>query len=451
MRRVFLIAILLLPAPAAADAVSVYGLGSRAMGMAGAFSALADDYSAVWYNPAGLAQIDTLDMGLGMTFLSGSFSGLGDVVIGESDEIAGEPSYGSLRPGISDDGGLQGGLAVGLAERVALGIAFHLPSTRFLAKLRSRPQSEPRYLMYDYRPERFSLLMGVGVRVYAGLHLGVGANVMFGPRGIVQMSPMDPNGGHAEIDLTFRPRVAAQAGLLWQITDSVHLALVFRDEMPHGELDLDMSARLPFAAIAARMHSVIFFGPRQFTMGWAWRPHPEVALDLDLTWLQWSRFRDASLSVDAEIEGGNPLPFVPVEDPGFHDSLRLGIGGEWTALRWSRPSWIESLLVVVRAGYSYANSPAPTQTGAMNLLDSDVHLAAVGLGIEFVDLLGFGRSYSLDAHLQVHALPSRRHDKSAEFLDLDGDGSAESRVIGYPGFTAGGVITHGGFTLGMRF
>ena len=35
-----------------------YGVGARAMGMGEAFSAIADDASAVYYNPAGLAQMD---------------------------------------------------------------------------------------------------------------------------------------------------------------------------------------------------------------------------------------------------------------------------------------------------------------------------------------------------------------------------------------------------------
>ena len=44
-----------------------FGVGARAMGMGGAFVAVADDYSALFWNPAGLAQIHRLE-------LSGSLS-----------------------------------------------------------------------------------------------------------------------------------------------------------------------------------------------------------------------------------------------------------------------------------------------------------------------------------------------------------------------------------------
>ena len=39
-----------------------FGLGARAMGMGGAFLAVADDYSALYWNPAGLAQIHRIEI-----------------------------------------------------------------------------------------------------------------------------------------------------------------------------------------------------------------------------------------------------------------------------------------------------------------------------------------------------------------------------------------------------
>lgn len=45
------------------------GLGARAMGMAGAYTALAADETAVWWNPAGLGEIDTLRFGTSLESL----------------------------------------------------------------------------------------------------------------------------------------------------------------------------------------------------------------------------------------------------------------------------------------------------------------------------------------------------------------------------------------------
>ena len=40
------------------------GLGARAVGLGGAFSALADDVTAIYWNPAGLAQIENREVSL---------------------------------------------------------------------------------------------------------------------------------------------------------------------------------------------------------------------------------------------------------------------------------------------------------------------------------------------------------------------------------------------------
>lgn len=67
-RRRFLAGLALLficadPSPAGAQVVEA--VGGRALGMAGAFVALADDSTATWWNPAGLTAGPILDLGLG--------------------------------------------------------------------------------------------------------------------------------------------------------------------------------------------------------------------------------------------------------------------------------------------------------------------------------------------------------------------------------------------------
>lgn len=41
-----------------AGGLSTSGQGSRAIGMGGAFTGVADDGSSIYYNPAGISQID---------------------------------------------------------------------------------------------------------------------------------------------------------------------------------------------------------------------------------------------------------------------------------------------------------------------------------------------------------------------------------------------------------
>src|SRR5271163_2692007 len=41
---------------------NTYGIGPRAIGMGGAFTAIADDASAAYWNPAGLSQINSYEI-----------------------------------------------------------------------------------------------------------------------------------------------------------------------------------------------------------------------------------------------------------------------------------------------------------------------------------------------------------------------------------------------------
>src|SRR5512143_3591146 len=52
-----------------ANGLNLNGFGARAAAMGGAFVGLADDYTAVFWNPAGLAQLKKPTFGLTGTFL----------------------------------------------------------------------------------------------------------------------------------------------------------------------------------------------------------------------------------------------------------------------------------------------------------------------------------------------------------------------------------------------
>jgi long-subunit fatty acid transport protein len=47
-----------------------WGVGSRAMAMGGAYTAVADDYAALYYNPAGLGQVRKMNLSGSLSFLS---------------------------------------------------------------------------------------------------------------------------------------------------------------------------------------------------------------------------------------------------------------------------------------------------------------------------------------------------------------------------------------------
>lgn len=94
-----LLAVLLCPAEASAQRSNYESVlfGERASGMAGATMALADEPSAVFYNPAGLAQLDYDILGLSVQALGGVASaGEGLVRIGDTTASTSSSTFGAL-------------------------------------------------------------------------------------------------------------------------------------------------------------------------------------------------------------------------------------------------------------------------------------------------------------------------------------------------------------------
>jgi hypothetical protein len=87
MMRPYLFACALLTATSAWCVRAPQYLSGRALGMGDAFVALSDDYSGIYYNPAGLARLNTpLDAGMSLKFDVGDLFG----VAGDALNVAGE-------------------------------------------------------------------------------------------------------------------------------------------------------------------------------------------------------------------------------------------------------------------------------------------------------------------------------------------------------------------------
>ena len=81
--------LLLLPSLALANGFAINEMGTKAVGMGGAFAAQADDPSAVYYNPAGIVQLEGTQVSGGMGFIlpRASFRSNGTSAFGSAGEV----------------------------------------------------------------------------------------------------------------------------------------------------------------------------------------------------------------------------------------------------------------------------------------------------------------------------------------------------------------------------
>jgi long-chain fatty acid transport protein len=131
--------------------------------------------------------------------------------------------------------------------------------------------------------------------------------------------------------------------------------------------------------------------------------------------------------VPSDIMGSVPVP------ANFQDRFVPRLGAEGVALR--EPG----VEIRVRGGAFYENSPAPSQTGYTNLIDTDRWAFSAGAGLLLNQLRPFLPGFlNFDLHFQYAYFPERTMTKTS-LVDPVGD----YRAAGH-GF-AGGLTMEVGF------
>jgi long-chain fatty acid transport protein len=433
------LALAILASPARANPIDAFGYGSRATSMGGAATAASEDSSANYYNPAGLVKGRDLRIDLGYRYAQPILRLNGRDV------------------GVDASRGLFVGLVVPSAIgpfRFAFGASLWLPDQR-LTRARSLPFGQPRFVLFDNRPQRLFLAANLAIQIVPGLYVGGGLTFMSRTlgqlflKGDVAVSDADSSTLVTNINVDLVAVRYPQAGILWEVTRYLTLGLSYRHSFV---LKLDQQFRIdgnvgnpgltPIVEngyFSARSVSMDLFQPWQLTVGGALRLLRRWLVTVDVTYARWSEFpapaANLTLGLDIGIYNNRVMLPAPRAYPpsGFHDLVIPRVGVEWRA--WQRPK----LALDLRGGYSYEPTPVPEQSGESNFADSDKHTFSVGAGLELTRLTAIlPRPLAIDAHVALTVLPPRANRK-IDALDPVGD------------FVADGVIVNMGLMLRSRF
>ncbi|MBK9034667.1 MAG: outer membrane protein transport protein [Myxococcales bacterium] len=399
---------LLVAAPAArANPADAYGFGARAQAMAGAQVAGADDTSAAYYNPALLAASSAIRIDVGYQLA------VPRLTIDGHD--TGVDASRGLAIGLAVPGQLLGG-------RLAVGAGLFLPD-QHITRTRTLASAQPRFALYDNRPQRLFLAANMAVALPRGVYLGAGIAYMSSTQGTVALDGVVgfPDPGVSQLDLAIDVDLKTirypQAGVAWEALPWLTLGASYRGGF---RLEIDQTFDItgdvgtpgvdPVVAdgsLHLRSRAQDLFQPAQVTVGAAARMTPRWTVDFDLAWHRWSAFENPAAQIEIGLDLGQFQDLVdippqePLPLPHYHDIAvpRLGVEHTRGATRW-------------RAGYAYEPSPAPAQQGATNFIDNDKHTLALGAGVDQAGLGGIVlRPISFDVAVTATWLPGRDHRK----------------------------------------
>lgn len=440
---------------ASATVADIFGVGGKAVAMGGAFTAVADDFSATWYNPAGLTQASSIQLSAGILFVNYNL------------KIDGHP-----RP-IESLGGAYIGLVIPLFHgRGALGVWGYYPQNLLQDNQFINP-AEPQFGFVEQGGRIFDLSPALAFDINDKWTIGVGVRLLSDQENTLNLFlPIAFNGqggtgdllpvGAGELKASADNRISPNFGILWRPYENLKIGATYRwhtrqrFEIENNTSTVTVSSNtVAFidtllnqdAALIGQFIGTQFFSPDQFAMGIAYEPSPRLTLSADLVWENWSA------AVDNRVEGRNFQDFnfvLGASNPlrvGFRRFIKTEVKDIWiprVGFEW-RPKTKKGPLgpvdFQIRGGYAFRNSPFKNnQGGSLNLLteiddsgstalavlrstgtnfvDADRHILSVGFGITIDDPIGWAEKWQFDFWWQEQILATKNFDNQAIIVGI---------------------------------
>jgi long-chain fatty acid transport protein len=322
---------------------------ASAMGMSSAFVAQSDDASAVWYNPAGMTQLNGINVMAGAVFIYPTFSH--DNSDGTTDTAARNIHVPAL---FYTTFKLDDRFSLGFGINNPFGLATNWSPTSETNQVAALTQ----LIVTEFNPniafkitDKLSIAAGV-TYVYVDATL---ANIqaLGGPF----TTPAQLNGwGYGW---------GGNAGILYKITDNVSTGFSYRSRMK-----VDMTGNAWVVAIPGVFPGA--FGnasssitlPDLFTWGFSIKPSEKLTLNADLGYTMWSTF-DTLI-----VTSNNPQLNNKSYPHQWRDVFDLRIGGQYKLTdNWK-----------LRAGLQYDQNPVPDHYFETRVPDSDRYGVSIGTG-----------------------------------------------------------------------
>ena len=413
------------------------GVGSKALSMGGAFRGLADDWSASFWNPAGLAYLPNSEFSFNLYTLNfrpeyTAKVHFGDYSVGYEDATYYPEDRAFFLPSFS------GFYKFPQIEGISGGIAFFVPY-----KLESKwdlydppmgYNNTVPYPGFDHQTDIiiWDLHPAVAKDFMEGkLSLGAGLSIQradFELRRVV-LTPtiFDRPYEYFPVDWNLKTDgwgMGFNVGILYKASPKLQFGFSYR-----SPIDMDLKGSLDMVMYLPTLEPIIEGGTRKYHngdfeatlplpgdlgVGVAFKPTERLTLTFDLNSTNWSRL-DQLETKDfflRQEESGYYLRVEKSELPfGWDNITRFSLGGEYL---FGENLW-------VRAGYFFEKSPIPNSTFTMLIPDvGNKNCFNVGLSYK-VNSFELGYNYELVAHKKREITSITDQNQDGLFDNLPGD------------------------------
>ncbi|MFC1788413.1 OmpP1/FadL family transporter [Thermodesulfobacteriota bacterium] len=337
--------------------------GAKAAGMGTAFVAIADDLSAMVYNPAGLTLSKGTHVYAGATAVMGSSDYKSPLGASEDTEFQ---VFFPPHLYISSDFDMQDkvlGLAIfshfGIGGRKwdQSGLTRYADTESFITTMAVNPT-----FAWEIKP---------------GLSIGFGVFYMYSKNEAERMINQSLAGaGDAKFNLDVDGGGwGYNLGILVTPSKKFSYGIAYR-----SGVKVDLSGDVKLENIASALHPL--FGGSHFktdahttldfpdivSLGFAYRPTEKLNLGLDFEWVGWSSFDKQNLDFENEVPEAGLSDTSTILD--WEDIWMVKIGVEYRV----------NDRISLRTGYAYSETFVPEYTLSPGYPDSDKHNLSIGLG-----------------------------------------------------------------------
>ncbi|GAB4146865.1 MAG: outer membrane protein transport protein [Ignavibacteriales bacterium] len=345
--------------------------GARAMGMAGAFTAIANDPTALFYNPAGLAFVGGTHFYGGATLIKPISSFRGPAPSVQEWKMK-DLLFNPINIYVTHQ----------LMDNLTLGIGLNNPyglGTEWDADWVGK------YMAIKTEIRTFFFYASVGYKLSDNFSIGAGPIYAMGDVTINRKNSLSPFDADARINLTGdASAVGFTAGLLYKPMNEFSIGLSYRSEVKFdftGKADVTAPAQLlpliPKGNVKAPLTT-----PQNITLGLAYFPSEDLTISSDLQYIGWSSYDKLEVTFeDVKDANGNPVVSSSLRD--YNNAMIARVGFEY---KLTDP-------LTLRGGVLYDFNPVKDERLDPTLPDADRLGLNIGIGYKLTENIGIDVAY----------------------------------------------------------